>query len=100
MPQEQLSLQHWRAFLSSSAWLGSIWQSLWIATVSTVARRDRGHALRRRLLAHRLGLSEKVRGLMILPMAVPTIVYALGLYRLYVDLDLVGTGSASCWPIA
>jgi putative spermidine/putrescine transport system permease protein len=28
---------------------------------------------------------------MILPMAVPTIVYALGIYRLYVDLDLVGS---------
>jgi putative spermidine/putrescine transport system permease protein len=28
---------------------------------------------------------------MILPMAVPTIVYALGIYRLYVELDLVGT---------
>ena len=53
--------------------------------------RDRGHALRRRLLAHRLGPVGKVRGVMILPMAVPTIVYALGLYRLYVDLDLVGT---------
>jgi len=37
------------------------------------------------------GLSEKVRGLMILPMAVQTIVYALGIYRIYVDLDLVGT---------
>ena len=28
---------------------------------------------------------------MILPLAVPTIVYALGIYRLYVQLDLVGT---------
>ena len=37
MPQEHLSLQHWRTFLSSPEWLGSIWQSLWIATVSTAA---------------------------------------------------------------
>ena len=36
LPQEHLSLQHWRTFLSSEAWLGSIWQSLWIAVVSTV----------------------------------------------------------------
>ena len=37
MPDEHFSLQHWRAFLSSSEWHNSIWQSLWIATVSTLA---------------------------------------------------------------
>ena len=92
LPQEHLSLQHWRTFLSSREWLGSIWQSLWIAAVSTVMAVIGRHALRGRLLAHRLTrLSERVRSAMILPLAVPTIVYALGIYRLYVDLDLVGT---------
>src|SRR6478735_1506720 len=91
MPQEELSLQHWRAFLSSSAWLGSIWQSLWIATVSTLAAVIAGTLCAVGCWRIASGLSDKVRGIMILPMAVPTIVYALGLYRLYVDLDLVGT---------
>src|SRR5882724_7929558 len=35
MPQEAPSLQHWQSFLSSREWLGSIWQSFWIASVST-----------------------------------------------------------------
>ena len=91
MPQDELSLQHWRAFLSSREWLGSIWQSLWIAVVSTLAAVIAGTLCAIGCWRIASSLSEKVRGLMILPMAVPTIVYALGLYRLYVDLDLVGS---------
>jgi putative spermidine/putrescine transport system permease protein len=91
LPQEHLSLQHWRTFLSSREWLGSIWQSLWIAAVSTVAAVLAGTLCAVGCWRIASGLSEKVRGLMILPMAVPTIVYALGIYRIYVDLDLVGT---------
>jgi len=91
MPQEELSLQHWRTFLSSPQWLGSIWQSLWIAVVSTAAAVIAGTLCAVGCWRIASSLSEKVRGLMILPMAVPTIVYALGLYRVYVDLDLVGS---------
>ena len=91
LPQEHLSPQHWRTFLSSREWLGSIWQSLWIAAVSTVAAVAAGTLCAVGCWRIASGLSEKVRGLMILPMAVPTIVYALGIYRIYVDLDLVGT---------
>src|SRR6185436_16068773 len=91
MPQDEFSLQHWRAFLSSREWLGSIWQSLWIAVVSTLAAVIAGTLCAIGCWRIASSLSEKVRGLMILPMAVPTIVYALGLYRLYVDLDLVGS---------
>ena len=91
MPQEHLSLQHWKAFLASPEWLGSIWQSLWIAVVSTVAAVVAGTLCAIGCWRIASDLSDKVRGAMILPMAVPTIVYALGLYRLYVDLDLVGS---------
>ena len=91
LPQEHLSLQHWRTFLSSEDWIGSIWQSLWIAAVSTVAAVSAGTICAVGCWRLASGLSDKVRGLMILPMAVPTIVYALGIYRIYVDLDLVGT---------
>jgi len=91
MPQEGLSLEHWRTFLASPQWLGSIWQSLWIAVVSTLAAVTAGTLCAVGCWRIASGLSDKVRGLMILPMAVPTIVYALGLYRLYVDLDMVGT---------
>ena len=91
LPQEHWSLQHWRTFLTSEAWVASIWQSLWIAVVSTVLAVSAGTLCAIGCWRLSSGLSEKIRSLMILPMAVPTIVYALGIYRLYVELDLVGT---------
>ena len=84
MPQEHLSLQHWRTFLTSPEWLG-------IATVSAAVAVTAGTLCAVGCWRIASSLSEKVRGIMILPMAVPTIVYALGIYRIYVDLDLVGT---------
>jgi putative spermidine/putrescine transport system permease protein len=91
LPEEHWSLQHWQTFLASPEWLGSIWQSLWIAIVSTVLAVVAGTLCAIGCWRLSSRLSEKVRTLMILPMAVPTIVYALGIYRLYVELDLVGT---------
>jgi putative spermidine/putrescine transport system permease protein len=92
MPQEDLSLQHWRTFLTSREWLGSIWQSLWIAAVSTLAAVIAGTLCAVACWRLSTSLSEKVRSAMILPLAVPTIVYALGVYRLYIGMDLIGTG--------
>jgi putative spermidine/putrescine transport system permease protein len=92
LPQDGVSLQHWQTFLTSREWLSSIWQSFWIATVSTAAAVVAGTLCAVgcwRLASRR---AERVRSAMILPLAVPTIVYALGIYRLYVELDLVGTG--------
>ena len=91
LPQEHWSLQHWQTFLTSDAWVASIWQSLWIAVVSTLAAVTAGTLCAVGCWRLASGLSDNVRGLMILPMAVPTIVYALGIYRIYVDFDLVGT---------
>src|SRR5262249_58869087 len=91
LPQDGVSLQHWKTFLTSPEWLSSIWQSFWIASVSTAAAVTAGTLCAVgcwRLASRR---SERVRSAMILPLAVPTIVYALGIYRLYVELDLVGS---------
>jgi putative spermidine/putrescine transport system permease protein len=92
MPQENLSLEHWKTFLGSREWLGSIWESLWIAAVSTLAAVIAGTLCAVACWRLSSSLSEKVRSAMILPLAVPTIVYALGVYRLYIGLDLIGSG--------
>jgi putative spermidine/putrescine transport system permease protein len=91
LPEDGLSLQHWRTFLTSREWLSSIWQSLWIATVSTAMAVVAGTLCAVGCWRLSSRISEHVRTAMILPLAVPTIVYALGIYRLYVQLDLVGT---------
>jgi putative spermidine/putrescine transport system permease protein len=92
LPEEGLSLEHWRAFLTSSEWLSSIWESLWIATASTLLAVTAGTLCAIGCWRLSSRISEHVRTAMIVPLAVPTIVYALGIYRLYVQLDLVGTG--------
>lgn len=91
LPQEHWSLQHWRVFLSNQDWIDSIGQSLWIAVISTALAVAAGTLCAIGCWRLSSRLSEQIRGLMILPMAVPTIVYALGIYRLYVQLDMVGT---------
>lgn len=91
LPQDHWSLEHWRDFLGNPDWIDSIWQSLWIALASTTLALVAGTLFAIGCWRLSSRLSERLRGLMILPMAVPTIVYALGVYRLYVDLDLVGT---------
>ncbi|HTR84771.1 MAG TPA: ABC transporter permease [Reyranella sp.] len=91
LPQEHWSLQHWQNFLGNADWIDSIGQSLWIALAATALALVAGTLCAIGCWRLSSALSERLRSLMILPMAVPTIVYALGVYRLYVDLDLVGT---------
>jgi putative spermidine/putrescine transport system permease protein len=91
LPQDHWSLEHWRTFLGSEEWIDSIGQSLWIALAATALALVAGTLCAIGCWRLSSRWSERLRGLMILPMAVPTIVYALGVYRLYVDLDLVGT---------
>jgi len=91
MPQVGLSLAHWRHLLTSAEWLGAASQSLVIALTSTALALLFGTlcAIGCSRLASRAG--EVVRAAMLLPLIVPTIVYTLGLYRLFIDLHLLGT---------
>jgi putative spermidine/putrescine transport system permease protein len=91
LPRDGVSLRHWQTLFTDPAWLGGIWESLAIAAVSTAIAVAAGTLCA--IGSWRLGtrIAEGVRGAMILPLVVPTIVYALGIYRLYVELDLVGT---------
>ena len=89
LPQEQLSLQHFANLFSSAEWLSSIGQSFLIACASTVLTVVAGTLCA--IGCWRIGskLADFVRVLMIVPIIVPTIVYALGIYRLWVDLRLL-----------
>ncbi|WP_270934981.1 ABC transporter permease [Falsiroseomonas oryzae] len=91
LPRDGVSFQHWRTLFTDPAWMSGIWESLVIATVSTAIAVAAGTLCA--IGCWRLGtrVAEQVRAAMILPLMVPTIVYALGIYRLYVELDLVGT---------
>jgi len=91
LPQHDLSLQYFRNFFTSPDWLSSFGQSFVIAVAAM------GLAVVVGTLAAigcwRLGgrVGDGMRFLMLLPMIVPTVVYALGIYRTYAELGLLGT---------
>ena len=91
LPEEGISFKHYVNLFTSTEWLGSIGQSLYIGALATVISVAAGTlcAIGCWRLSSRAG--ETVRALMLLPIVVPTIVYALGIYRFWVDLRLLDT---------
>jgi putative spermidine/putrescine transport system permease protein len=91
LPEDGVSLKHYANLFGSAEWLGSIAQSAYIGVVATAISVAAGTlcAIGCWRLSSRAG--ELVRALMLLPIVVPTIVYALGIYRFWVDLRLLDT---------
>jgi putative spermidine/putrescine transport system permease protein len=89
LPQDGLSLRHYLNLLTSEAWLSSIWQSLWIAVAATLIAVVAGTLCA--IGCWRIGRrsTDLVRALMLLPLIIPGIVYAIGLYRYFGRLDLL-----------
>ena len=91
LPQAELSFQHYANLFTSSAWLGSIGQSFVIACAATVITVVSGTLCAIGCWRINSRLSELVRVLMLVPIIVPSIVYALGVYRFWIDLRLLDT---------
>lgn len=91
MPEHGISFEHYANLFTSPQWLGSIGQSLVIGIVSAALSVTLGTlcAIGCWRLSSRAG--EIVRSLMLVPIVVPTIVYAIGIYRFWVDLRLLDT---------
>ena len=91
LPEEGISFKHYVNLFTSTEWLGSIGQSLYIGALATVISVAAGTlcAIGCWRLSSRTG--EAVRAMMLVPIVVPTIVYALVIYRFLVDLRLLDT---------
>src|SRR5262245_54907229 len=90
-PQDGPSLQYYVNLFTSDVWLGAMGQSILVAIASTI-----GCVVLGTLCAvgcWRIGsrLAEAVRALMLMPIIVPSIVHALGFYRMWIDLRLLDT---------
>ncbi|GLU29070.1 ABC transporter permease subunit [Brucella sp. NBRC 12950] len=90
-PPPGYSLQWYQAYLGSPAWVEATLRSLRIACAAAL-----GAAVLGTLAA--LGMSRMSRlarylmtGLMLSPLLIPNIIFALGLYQLYSALGLIGT---------
>ena len=93
LPQHSLSLVHWISLFSDPAWLNGFEQSFFIATGAAAIATIVGtlSAIGCWRLSSRL--SEAVRTLMLIPIIVPAIIYAIALYRYYSELRMLGTFS-------
>ncbi|MCZ0733185.1 ABC transporter permease [Phreatobacter sp. AB_2022a] len=91
LPREGVSLQYFANLMTSQAWLSSIGHSLIIAVASTAIAAVAGTLCA--IGCWRLGnrASDLVRLVMLMPIMVPTIVYALGIYQFWIDLRLIDT---------
>ena len=91
LPSEGISFQHFANLFTSPDWLSSIAQSFVIACASTAIAVAAGTLCAIGCWRISSRASELVRALMLVPIVVPTIIYALGIYRFWVDLRLLDT---------
>lgn len=89
LPQDGLSLRHFATVLGSPEWLHSIWQSFTIAVASTLLSVVVGTLCAIGCWRISTRATELIRALMLLPLIIPSIVYAIGLYRYFGPLDLL-----------
>ena len=89
LPQEGLSLRHYATIFGSSEWLHAIWQSFTIAAASTILSVTVGTLCAIGCWRISTRATELIRALMLLPLIIPSIVYAIGLYRYFGPLDLL-----------
>ncbi|MBP0493214.1 ABC transporter permease [Pararoseomonas indoligenes] len=89
LPYHELSAQHYVRLLTTPAWTNAILQSAWIATASTLLAVVLGTlcAIGCWRLSRRS--TDLVRALMLLPIIIPSIAYAIGLYRYFAGLGLL-----------
>lgn len=89
LPQDGISLRHFATVLTSPEWLGSIWQSFTIAVAATILSVTAGTLCAIGCWRISRRATELVRVLMLLPLIIPSIVYAIGLYRYFGPLGLL-----------
>lgn len=89
LPQDGLSLRHYATVFGSPEWLHAIWQSFTIAIASTLLSVTAGTLCAIGCWRISTRATELIRALMLLPLIIPSIVYAIGLYRYFGPLDLL-----------
>lgn len=91
LPKEHISWEHYEAYFTDEKWLDATFQSVVIASASTILAVLLGTLCAIGCWRIASAWSERVRTFMLLPIIVPTIVQALALYRFWIDLGIVDT---------
>lgn len=89
-PPQGFSLQWYAEVLGDRKWMGSFWLSLWTATISTILATVLGVIGAVGITRLRSRTAQRwVRTLFIVPIALPPIAYAVGLYGLNADFGFL-----------
>ncbi len=91
LPGEGLSLQHFERLFASREWLSSFAQSGIIGLAATAIAVTFGAAATIGCWQLSARFAAPIRVLLLMPLTIPSIIYALGLYRLFIRLDLLDT---------
>lgn len=89
LPQDGISFRHFATVLTSEDWLHSIWQSFTIAVAATALSVTAGTLCAIGCWRISRRATDLIRLLMLLPLIIPSIVYAIGLYRYFGPLGLL-----------
>ena len=90
-PKDHMSLVHYQDLIQSPDWRNAFLQSLLIAGCSSLLSTAFGVLCTVGCWRLNNKFSIAIRALLIVPMIIPSIVYALGIYKLWVDLGLFDT---------
>jgi putative spermidine/putrescine transport system permease protein len=89
LPDTGVSLEHWRDLVNNASWAKGFVDSFVVASVSTIIAVISGTLCTIACWRASSWITETVRLLTLMPLVIPTIVYALGLYRFYSSLNLL-----------
>lgn len=93
-PPTSFSLDLFRQFFASKAWTTPLWQSVKIACISTIVVLALGVPAGYGIVRFQFLGKKLLAGAMLSPLAIPTIVTALGLYLYFAILRVNGTTAA------
>lgn len=89
-PPEEWSLRWYESFFSDPDWMSALLNSLRIGLLATLVAMVVGMGVALALVRGRLPLRGAVYGLVLLPLLIPMVVYAIGTYSTFLDWKLVG----------
>ena len=85
-PPQGWSLRWYEAFFSQQKWIGSLWLSLQVALGTVILATATGIAAAYALHVGRFPLRDAIRAMLVSPLAVPTILIAVGIFFVYAML--------------
>ena len=90
-PPADFSLKWYVEFIRSARWVASLWLSAQVAVLTTLVATLIGTLASMALVRGRFPGKSVISAVMISPMIVPVIIFAIAIYGLYATLGLIGT---------